>query len=84
LPADRFAVSISTIASYTSGVMDDDVESFVGRWRDEIARKQIVCRFADLIRMLAAFVSLSQSLLADRVWQIEDMQFVGDLSLGYQ
>ena len=71
--------------------MDDDVQSLIGEWGDEmaafshgLAHEQIICCFADLIRMRTALISLSQPLLADRVRNIQDMKLVGDVSLSYQ
>jgi hypothetical protein len=63
--------------------MDDDVEALVRRGKDEIAREQIEGRFADLIWVLAAFISLSQPVLAERVGNVQDMKLMGDVSLAY-
>ena len=54
-----------------SGCVNDDVEALVGSWRDEIAREQIVVRFAYLERVLATHISLPKPLLADRIRNIK-------------
>lgn len=64
--------------------MKDDVEALVRGWRDKVTGEQIVDSFADLVRVHAAFISLPQPLLADRIWKIQHMQLVGDVSAGYQ
>src|SRR5688500_18355911 len=57
--------------------VNDDVEALAGSRRDEIAGEQIVVRFADLERVLAASIALLKPPLADRVWDIEQMKLVG-------
>jgi len=64
--------------------MNDDVEALVRRRRDEMVREQIECRFADLIRVLASLISLSQPLLTKPVRNHQDMQLVRDTRLTYQ
>jgi hypothetical protein len=54
-----------------SGCMNDDVEALVESRRDEIAREQIVCLFADLVRVLAVRIALPKPLLTDRVRKIQ-------------
>ena len=61
--------------------VNDDVEALVGSRRDEIAREQIVGRFADLVRVLAIRIALPEPLPADRVRNIKVMKLVGHVSL---
>jgi hypothetical protein len=63
--------------------VDDNVEALVRRRKDKIAHEQVECRFADLIWVLTAFISLSQPLLAEHIRNIQDMKLVGDVSLAY-
>jgi hypothetical protein len=60
--------------------VNDDVESLAGFRRDEIAREQIVVRFAYLKRVLATRIPFPKPLLADRVRNIEQMKLVGHTS----
>lgn len=60
--------------------MNDDVEALAGSRRDEIAREQIVVRFAYLERVLATHIPFPKPLLADRVRNIKQMKLVGHIS----
>lgn len=64
--------------------MDDDVKALVRPRRGEIARKQIVFRFAYLERVFATRITFPKPLLADRVRNIEEMKFVGHIGLSNQ
>jgi hypothetical protein len=57
--------------------VNDNVEALAGSRRDEIAREQIVFRFAYLPRMLASRILLPKPLLADHVRNIEEMKLMG-------
>ncbi len=61
--------------------MNDEVEALAGSRRDEIAREQIVVRFAYLERVLATLISFLKPPLADHVWNIKQMKLVGHLGL---
>ena len=67
-----------------SGRMEYDIEALARSRRNEIAREQIVILFADLVWVLAVRVSSPKPLLADRVRNIQDMELVCDVGLGYQ
>ena len=54
--------------------MNDDIEAFVRRRRDEIARELVVLGVADLERVLAAGIAFAKPLLADRVGNVEPMK----------
>jgi len=60
--------------------VNDDVEALVGSRRDEIAREQIVLRFAYLERVLATRIPFAKPLLADGVRNIKQMKLVGHIS----
>ena len=57
--------------------VNNDVEALAGLRRYEITREEIVLLFAYLKRVLAAFISFTQPLLAYYVWNIEYVKFVG-------
>ena len=57
--------------------VNNDVETLAGLRRYEITREEIVLRFAYLKRVVAAFISFTQPLLAYYVWNIEYVKFVG-------
>ena len=60
--------------------VDHDVKSLVRCRRDKIAHEQIVSCFIHLIKVLTVLISLAQSLLADRIWNIQKMQFCATLA----
>ena len=64
--------------------VNNDLKAFAGSRGDEIARKQIVLRFTYLERVFATTIAFPQPLLAQRVRNIEHMQFVGYTRLGNQ
>ncbi len=64
--------------------MNDDVETFFGSRRNKIAPEQSVVRLADLKRVFATRIPFLKPLLADRIWNIQIMKFVGHIGLADQ
>ena len=71
---------ISNWAAGSRGV-NDDVKTLAGARRDEIARELIVLGVADLEGMFATRIALPKPLPADRIGNIEVVEFVGDAGL---
>ena len=61
--------------------MNYNAKALIARWWVEITREQIVVLFVGLEWMFAALVSLTESLFANRVRHVEEVQFVGRVRL---